>query len=85
MINNVIISGYVDYIYELQDDKFLGTVKVNDDRFYIVGVKEQISTTNIEKKYVIIRGSMVNLKVSLDINNKRIVAIEIRSIEIYDI
>lgn len=82
MLNEVIISGYVQLINDL-DDNQLAALKCNDDIFYIFWKTDEYDTSNLLKKYICVKGYLQHIKYKLEekVNSLNILAICVEEME----
>ena len=82
MLNEVIVSGYIQVVHDLGENQ-LAVIKCNDELFYVFWKTDVYDTSNLEKKYLCIRGYLQHIKFKLEekVNSLNVLAICVEDME----
>lgn len=82
MLNEVIISGYIQIVHDLGESQ-LAALKCNDDIFYVFWRTDEYDTSQLLKKYICVKGYLQHIKYKLEehINSSNILAICVEEME----
>lgn len=86
-MNNISISGTIENVYDMTSGIIMVTLKNDEGSFIVFWYKNSFKFDCLHKSYIMVRGKLtyIKVKLSLDKQPKKVIAIEARSIEKYDI
>ena len=86
-MNNVTISGTIKKVYDMTRGIVLISMENEEGTFNVFWKKNRFNFDCLPNSYVMIRGRLtyIKIKMAMNQNPKKLIAIEARSIERYDV
>lgn len=86
-MNNIMISGKVEQVYDMTSGIVLVSLKNEEGTFSVFWFKNSFDIDSLENSFLVVKGRLtyITVKMSLKQSNKKLIAIEAGSIEKYDI